>query len=66
MMELLIVYRRCDAYLKGKNMEVAANYIGNLLTVQEAAGFQMFLARMDDKLIRLWNAPCDTPYFKKK
>ena len=66
MMELLIVYRRCDAYLKEKNMEIAANYIGNLLTVQEAAGFQMFLARMDDELIRLWNAPCDTPYFKKK
>jgi dihydroxyacetone kinase-like protein len=26
------------------------------------AGFQMFVAKMDDELIRLWKAPCDTPY----
>ncbi|MCI1723308.1 MAG: dihydroxyacetone kinase subunit DhaK [Lachnospiraceae bacterium] len=65
MMELFIVYRRCASYLKEKNIEIAANYIGNLLTVQEAAGFQMFIARMDDELLTLWNAPCSTPYFKR-
>lgn len=36
-----------------------------MLTVQEQAGFQMFMARMDDELLRLWNAPCNTPYLKK-
>jgi dihydroxyacetone kinase-like protein len=65
LMELFIVYRRCDSYLKEKNITIAANYIGNLLTVQEAAGFQMFLARMDEELLALWNAPCSTVYFKK-
>jgi dihydroxyacetone kinase-like protein len=65
MMELFIVYRRCASYLKEKNIEIAANYEGNLLTVQEAAGFQMFIARMDDELLAMWNAPCNTPYFKK-
>jgi len=65
MMELFIVYRRCASYLREKNIEIAANYIGNLLTVQEAAGFQMFIARMDDELLTLWNAPCSTPYFKR-
>ena len=39
--------------------------VGELLTVQEQAGFQMFMARMDDELLRLWNAPCNTPYLKK-
>lgn len=65
LMELFIVYRKCASYLSEKNIRITANHIGNLLTVQETAGFQMFLARMDDELTRLWNAPCSTPYFKK-
>ena len=23
--------------------------------------FQMFIAKMDDELLELWDAPCDTP-----
>lgn len=65
LMELLIIYRKCEEYLKEKNIEIVANYVGELLTVQEQAGFQMFMARMDDELLRLWNAPCNTPYMKK-
>jgi len=65
LMELFIVYRKCEQMLKSKNIEIVANYIGELLTVQEQSGFQMFIARMDDELLRLWNAPCNTPYFKK-
>ena len=65
LMELFIIYRKCERLLKEKNIEVVANYVGELLTVQEQAGFQMFIARMDNELIRLWNAPCNTPYFKK-
>ena len=65
LMELFIIYRRCVEYLKEKNIEIAANYVGELLTVQEQGGFQMFMARMDDELLHYWNAPCNTPYLKK-
>lgn len=65
LMELLIIYRRCEEFLKEKNIEIVANYVGELLTVQEQAGFQMFMARMDDELLHYWNAPCNTPYMKK-
>lgn len=65
LMELYIVYRKCVELLKEKNIEIVANYVGELLTVQEQAGFQMFMARMDDELLRLWNAPCNTPSMKK-
>jgi len=65
LMELFIIYRKCEQLLNEKKIEIVANYVGELLTVQEQAGFQMFIARMDDELIRLWNAPCNTPYFKK-
>lgn len=65
LMEELIVYRACINHLKTKNIEVVANMVGEILTVQEQAGFQMFVAKMDDELIRLFNSPCNTPYYKK-
>ncbi|MEG2203864.1 MAG: dihydroxyacetone kinase subunit DhaK [Oscillospiraceae bacterium] len=65
LMELYIIYRRCAQLLKEKNVEIVANYVGELLTVQEQAGFQMFMARMDDELLHYWNAPCQTPALKK-
>ncbi|MCX6906691.1 MAG: glycerol kinase, partial [Verrucomicrobia bacterium] len=32
------------------------------LTVQEMGGFQMFVAKMDDEMLKYWDAACDTPY----
>ncbi len=65
LMEQLIIYRACYKILKEKNIEIVANMVGEILTVQEQAGFQMFLARMDDELLSLWDAPCKTPYYTK-
>lgn len=65
LMEQLIIYRDTVAYLKNIGIEVVANNVGELLTVQEQAGFQMFMARMDDEMLAYWNAPCYTPYYKK-
>jgi dihydroxyacetone kinase-like protein len=62
LMELFIVYRAVHNYLRERGIEPVSPRIGEYLTVQEMAGFQMFAAKMDDELIRLWNAPCDTPY----
>lgn len=64
-MEQLIVYRACEKYLAEKNIEIVAGVANNLLTVQEMAGFQMFIARMDEQMLQYWNAPCRTPYFSK-
>lgn len=65
LMEQLIVFRKCYNYLTEKGIEVVANAVAELLTVQEQAGFQMMVARMDDELVHYWNQPCNTPYFKK-
>ena len=64
LMEQLIVFRKCYNYLAEKGIEVVANIVGEVLTVQEMAGFQLFIARMDDELLEYWNAPCRTPYYK--
>ena len=65
LMEQLIVYRNCYAYLVEKEIEIVASYVGELMTVQEMAGFEICIARMNEELVEYWNAPCRTPYFKK-
>ena len=65
LMEQLIVYRNCYAYLAEKGIEIVANHVGELMTVQEMAGFEIFIARMNEELVEYWNAPCRTPYFKR-
>ena len=62
LMELYIVFRRVKECLAAQGIEVARSLVGEYLTVQEMAGFQMFVAKMDDELLQLWDAPCDTPY----
>lgn len=64
LMELFIIYRAVHRILAERGIEPVSPLIGEYLTVQEMAGFQMCVAKMDDELIRLWKAPCDTPYLK--
>lgn len=63
MMELLLVFRGCMRVLGERSVEAVARKVGNVLTVQEAAGFQINLIRMDDELASLWNAPSSAPFF---
>nr|WP_307775214.1 dihydroxyacetone kinase subunit DhaK [uncultured Cetobacterium sp.] len=65
LMEQLIIYRACVKYLEKFNIEVVANMVGEVLTVQEQAGFQMFIGRMDNELLKYWNVSAKTPYFSK-
>jgi len=65
LMEMLISYRAAVKYLEAKGIEVVANIVNELLTVQETGGYQLFIARMDDELLSYWNEPCNTPYFKR-
>ena len=62
LMELFIVFRRVSKMLETRKIRLARSLVGEFITTQEQAGFQMFIARMDSELFRLWDAPCDTPY----
>jgi len=66
LMELFIIHRRVAKLLAEKNITLAGSLVGEFLTVQEQGGFQMSIGRMDDEMIKLWNAPCDAPYFCRK
>ena len=49
----------------GKGIDMVRCAAGEFLTVQEMGGFQMILARMDDELTTLWDAPCHCPALSK-
>lgn len=62
LMELFIVFRRVSHLLAAKGIKLARSLVGEFITAQEQAGFQLFVARLDRELQRLWDAPCDSPY----
>lgn len=65
LMEQLIIYRAAALKLEAAGVNVVDGYAGELLTVQEQAGFQMILARVDaDHKELLLNAKADAPYWK--
>nr|WP_287227452.1 dihydroxyacetone kinase subunit DhaK [Oscillibacter sp.] len=66
MMEMLVLFKDTVEFLKAKGIEVVASMVGEILTVQEAAGFQMNIAKWDEEMLRLWNTPCRTPAFSKE
>jgi dihydroxyacetone kinase-like protein len=63
LMELFIVFRRIHHVLKDKKIKIVRSLIGEYITTQEQAGFQVLIARMDREMLRLWDSPSDSPYF---
>lgn len=65
LMEMFILYKDCVEYLENLGIEVVANMVGEILTVQEQAGFQLNIAKWDEETERLWNTPARTFAFSK-
>jgi dihydroxyacetone kinase-like protein len=63
LMELLIVFRRAAHILSEKKIRLVRSAVGEFITTQEQAGFQMLIARMDPELIELWDEPADAPFY---
>jgi phosphoenolpyruvate---glycerone phosphotransferase subunit DhaK len=63
LMELLILFRRVYQILTQQRITLARAKVGEFITTQEQAGFQLMIARMDQELLKLWDEPCDAPYF---
>ena len=58
LMELFIVMRAGGADPRAaRASSLARARVGEFLTVQEMAGFQMFVAQMDDELLRCGTRP---------
>jgi len=64
LMELLITFRDATKYFESIGIKVVRGEADEMLTVQEAGGYQLIGCKLDDELKELWDAPCDTPYFR--
>ena len=63
LMELLIVFRRVHQVLQERKINLVRSKVGEFITTQEQGGFQLMISRMDSELLKLWDAPSNTPYF---
>ena len=61
LVELYIVYRELERFLRDKGITITRNLIGNYITSLEMAGLLDHALKLDDELTRLWDAPVDTP-----
>jgi dihydroxyacetone kinase-like protein len=59
--ELTLVYRKAAEILEKKGVAVARSFVGSYITSLEMQGFSVTLLRLDDEMMRLWDAPVLTP-----
>ena len=59
--ELYIVYRGLAEICERRGLKIVRNLIGSYITSLEMQGCSITLLRMNDELIRLWDAPVNTP-----
>jgi len=63
LMEMFIVFRKAHQVLEARGIKIIGSCCEEILTVQEAAGFQMFLGLVDDEMQKYYDAPSDAPYW---
>ncbi|HKL20512.1 MAG TPA: dihydroxyacetone kinase subunit DhaK [Tichowtungia sp.] len=63
LMEQYIAFRDAKIFFEGKGIKVSRGHAVEVLTVQEAGGYQLMALKLDDELKALWDAPCDTPSY---
>jgi dihydroxyacetone kinase-like protein len=61
LIELYVVYNAVNRILKGRGITISRNLVGSYITSLEMAGCSISLLRLDDELIRYWDAPVHTP-----
>lgn len=60
MIELYVVANELVKILHGRNIQIARSLVGNYITSLEMAGCSITLLRLDDEMIRYWDAPVHT------
>jgi dihydroxyacetone kinase-like protein len=65
LMELLTVYRETRAALTRRGIDAVAPMIGSYVTTQEMGGFSISLLEPDKRMLDLWCAPSDSPFFPR-
>ena len=61
LIELYILYRKAHQIAEKHGLKVVRNLIGPYITSLEMAGASITLLKMDEELVKLWDAPVKTP-----
>jgi dihydroxyacetone kinase-like protein len=61
LLELYLMYGEVTAVLEKAGVTVVRSLVGSYMTSLEMAGCSVTLLKMDDELVRLWDAPVRTP-----
>ncbi len=61
LIELYIVYRKAHEIAEKHGLKVVRNLIGPYITSLEMAGTSITMLKMDDDMMKLWDAPVKTP-----
>ena len=61
LLELYLMYGEVAALLDRAGVRVARSLVGNYVTSLEMAGCSLTVLSADDDMLRLWDAPVDTP-----
>jgi len=63
--EMFVVYRRIAQLLSGAGIEVVDPHVGEYCTSFDMAGTSLTLFWLDESLEALWQAPVDTPAYRR-
>jgi dihydroxyacetone kinase-like protein len=58
---LYIVYRKLTEICEKKGLQIVRNLVGPYITSLEMQGCSITLLKLDDQMIRFWDAPVQTP-----
>jgi len=61
MMELTLMYGTAHRALGERGLEVARSLVGNYVTSLDMAGCSLTVTKLDDEMVRFWDAPVQTP-----
>jgi dihydroxyacetone kinase-like protein len=61
LMELYVMYNELARICAGRGVKIVRNLVGSYITSLDMAGCSVTLLKMDDELVRLWDAPVKTP-----
>lgn len=61
LLELYLMYGEVAKLLEERGITIARNLVGNYITSLEMAGCSVTILRADEEVLRLWDAPVNTP-----
>jgi dihydroxyacetone kinase-like protein len=66
LIELYIAFNSVAKILGGQGITIGRSLVGSYITSLEMAGFSVTLLKLDDDLVKLWDAPVHTPALRWK